>query len=479
MSEATEKLVILHTNDIHSFFEQMPQIKTVLDTAKSFHAKHEVLTVDCGDHMDRMRMETEGSSGLANVEILNACGYDFIVPGNNEGLTYTAEVLAQTYAHARSSIVCGNMLEASTLKPPAWMTPFQIVQKGRLSVGVIGVTAYYPDFYRLLDWEVLDPFEVTNQLVDQLRPQVDILIVLSHLGWANDERMARELEGIDLIIGGHTHHLLEHPVRVNRTYIAAAGKFGQYVGQIVLHYDFASRSIVSLSGECIDVSSYPASPLIEDMIERYRRIGKQRLEHPVAHLNQPLFIDWHRESSLGNLLAAGLKKWVGADIGIVNAGQILDGLEAGAVTPETLLNICPSPINPCRLLLTGEKIRLAIEEALLEQFIENPIRGFGFRGKVLGTLCVEGLQIEYDSTRGAYEKVLDVRIGGESMQPNRTYIVGTIDMFTFGIGYSSLGKGSGTQYFLPEFLRDVLREQLRQPEEIEKSKRKRWHDKGD
>lgn len=139
-----------------------------------------------------------------------------------------------------------------------------------------------------------------------------------------------------------------------------------------------------------------------------------------------------------------------------------------------LLQICPSPINPCRMLLTGERIWKALEESRIPEFMEKPLYGFGFRGKVLGILNVDGMRIEYDASAPAYSKIKRVWIGSEQLVMEKEYVVGTIDMFTFGIGFLSLSEGTEIEYILPNFIRDVIREELQETGAVQASQVKRW-----
>ncbi|WP_311198842.1 5'-nucleotidase [Paenibacillus hexagrammi] len=197
----------------------------------------------------------------------------------------------------------------------------------------------------------------------------------------------------------------------------------------------------------------------------------------MARLRQPLRLDWYGESPLGNLLAEGLRRWTSAEIGLVNSGQLLQGLKEGCITRGRLLEICPGPINPCRLRLSGAKLLQALEESLLGEFMEKPIRGFGFRGEVLGALCVDGMQIEVDSSRAPYHRILTATVAGEPLQVDREYLVGTIDMFTFGSGYLTLGQGTHIEYMLPEFLRDVLASQLQDEDAVASCMESRYSDR--
>jgi 5'-nucleotidase len=474
MADNRQKLAVLYTNDIHSYFERMPKVASVLEQLRSVHSENSLLVVDCGDHIDRMRMETEGTCGKANIDVLNSCGYEAIVLGNNEGLTYTFDEIADTYANAQFQIIGSNLRNGLTGELPSWMNHYCIMKKNGLRIGLIGVTAYYPEFYTLIGWKVLDPLEVTAKLVKRIRNDTDIVIVLSHLGLSQDKRMAETVQGIDLILGGHSHHLLEEPLRIQNTYLCAAGKHGQYVGEAVLEYDSEEHRLINITGRVIPVDCYPDSVQIAGIIQQHRVTGHKRLSAVVAELEEPLANEWGHESPMGNLLAAGLRRWSDADIGLVNAGQILEPLQAGEVTLERLLSICPHPINPCRITLTGEQIWKALEESLLEEYTSLPIRGFGFRGQVLGALCLDGAEVLYNPNGPRYGKIESIHLKDSLLQKEQIYQVGTIDMFTFGIGYLSLREGTNRTYYMPEFLRDVLAKQLSTPEELQLCKKTHW-----
>lgn len=471
---AVHKLTILHTNDLHSFFEQMPKVASAMKALRNGASDEEVLMIDCGDHMDRARIETEGTEGLANIMVMNETGYDIAILGNNEGLTFLPEVLHELYSHhAKFELLGSNFYDAALRQIPSWMSPYSIVRKGPLRIGIIGVTINFTTFYKLLGWDVRDPLHVTKQLVAQLRDQADIIIVLSHLGLRKDEQMAQEISGIDCIFGAHTHHLLTEPLRIGSTYICAAGKFGQHVGELSLYYDLKKKHIVQAEGRCVPVKHYDNDGSIQHLIDHYRCQGEHNLGKVITTLQAPLPIKWNQESALGNLLAAGIRKWTDAEIGIVNSGQLMHGLDAGEVTMKQLLTVCPSPINPCRMKLKGKHIRSALEQSLLREFYERPIKGFGFRGKWLGSLCFDGMTVTYDDTSQP-AKITDIWINDQPLDLERQYTVGTIDMFTFSIGYTSFAKGTDIHFYLPEFIRDVLHQQLMDQAEIERSMLARW-----
>ena len=179
--------MILHTNDLHSCFENMPKIASTIDEYRNQNAEEDLLLIDCGDHMDRMSTITEGSAGIANIEVMNATGYEIFVPGNNEGLTFSKSLFEEAFhMHARFNVLASNMMDLQTGNVPGWMLSSHIMNKGDLHIGLIGLTASFNDFYHELGWDIKDPIEVARQYVDLLRPQVDVIVLVSHLGFGFD-----------------------------------------------------------------------------------------------------------------------------------------------------------------------------------------------------------------------------------------------------------------------------------------------------
>ncbi|MBH5318529.1 bifunctional metallophosphatase/5'-nucleotidase [Paenibacillus sp. GSMTC-2017] len=474
MDRSEAQVVLLHSNDIHSRLENAARIATIITEERAKCGAERVLTVDIGDHMDRMRQETEGSDGKVNMALLLEAGYEVVTLGNNEGLTYTGEALSKLYNHPlQPAVVCANMKLSATSERPEWMHPYTIVVKNGLRIGLIGVTANFYEFYLLLGWTTSEPLEEIRMLVKEIREQVDVLVVMSHLGLPSDQKMAEQIEGIDLILGAHTHHLLEEPLIINDTTVCAAGKFGDYIGRVEISLDSCSRR-PRFQASCIPTGAFQEKQEASDIINNYRELSRHRLSRVITTLTEPLLVNPERESSFSNLLAAGLRRWTNADIALVNNGQLLGNLSVGPVTAGELHALCPSPINPCRMIIAGVNIRLALEQSLLEEFFHKPIKGYGFRGLVLGKLAVDGMIIQYDSTRPAMNKLISVEVNGEPLLDDKLYTVGSIDMFSFKVGYESLAKADNFQFYLPQFIRDVIEHELTNPESLQTCHKQRW-----
>lgn len=468
-----EKITILHTNDIHSHFEMMSANAAVISRERKAAGEDSVIVLDIGDHMDRAAVETEGTMGQANVDVINLTGYDAITIGNNEGLTVPLKALEVAYAGLQCPVVCCNIFEEDGSNPPVWMKEHIILEKNGIKIGITGATAAFESFYTLLGWDSRDPIKSIARQVQLLREQVDVVIVMSHLGIKADKMMAEQISGIDLILGGHTHHLLEEPLFIQGTAICGAGKFGNYVGKVVIERHPAQDRFTVTSGRCIPVDRTEFDPRVESAVLFHREQAIEHLKETVAVTDRDLEIRYDQESSFANLLAQAVRHHTKADIAIVNAGQLLGSLPAGEISMGMIHSVCPSPINPCVVKLSGAHIVQALEESLLPDFYHKQITGFGFRGKVLGVLAVDGLEVIFKEDR-SYHNIVQVSVHGVPIEKDRLYNVGTLDMFTFKVGYESLAEGQDIIYMLPEFIRDLLRQELSRPGALEESFLPRW-----
>lgn len=466
-------ITILHTNDIHSHFEQVSSIAAYVANQREAEKGSPLLLVDIGDHIDRMAVETEGTMGQANVDIINLTGYDVITIGNNEGLTLTPEDLGRAYAGLLAQVVCCNIVEEATGEPPSWMKKHTIIEKGGIKLGITGATAPFSAFYELLGLRALKPEEAIQREVEMLRPQVDIVILLSHLGLSTDQRLAEELQGLDVILGGHTHHLLEKPLQIGNTTVCGAGKFGSYVGRIRMQEQPDGTYRVT-EGGCVPVDSHILDETVGNALAKHRMHAEDTLSETVAITDRILPLDHTAESPFGNLLAQAVRNYTKTGISLVNTGQLLGPLPEGEISAGMLHTLCPSPINACIVKLKGKDIRLTLEQSLLSEFWSREIRGFGFRGEILGNVAVDGLEVLYDAARIPYDRIVQITFSGEALQDEQEYEVGTLDMFTFGIGYEHIAKGQDPEFMLPDFLRDLLRLELQRPLSLSECEHKRW-----
>ncbi|MFY0543943.1 bifunctional metallophosphatase/5'-nucleotidase [Brevibacillus sp. H7] len=475
MAGACRTLHILHTNDLHSHFRNMPHISTCLHRHRAEWEKRgeHVLTVDIGDHVDRMNVMTEATWGHSNVKVLNHSGYQYVTIGNNEGITFPKDKLDELYEQADFTVIVNNLIEPATGMQPHWAVPYAIHQWPDLRVAILGATIAFSPFYQMLGWEVSDPVPHIRNQVTALRSQADLIVVLSHLGYQQDVKLAQEVPGLDVILGAHTHHLLERGETVEGTLIAQVGRFGEYVGHVQLTLTMEDNRVLDAVAEVFPVKDYPPDEELQALLLQEKQAAETLLARPVTQLKTDLQIGWTEETPFGSMLAASIRRWTRAEVGLANGGLQLTPLQRGTVTYGDLLHCLPHPINPCAVTLTGAQLLQVLQRSIQPEAVHRELRGFGFRGKLIGWLGVDGLIVHYgDDSAG--RRITGVQVNGQPLDLHRDYRVGTIDMFMFSRIYPELLEGRDLRFFLPEMLREVLAETIRDEQLIQESFQPRW-----
>ncbi|WP_349408389.1 bifunctional UDP-sugar hydrolase/5'-nucleotidase [Pseudalkalibacillus sp. SCS-8] len=453
------KLHLYHTNDLHSHLEQWPKIMSFLKERQQIHNQNgeHVIRFDIGDHADRVHPLTEGTEGQGNVQLMNEAGFLNATIGNNEGITFSKAQLDALYKDANFQVVLGNLKDKFGERPH-WAKPYDIhTLPNGLKIGVIAATAPFKAYYELLDWDVLDPYDTIKEFAEIIRDQVDILILLSHLGLEADKQLAEEVDELDIILGSHTHHVLPDGIRSSKGItIGQAGKFGFYVGHMEIDWKEDEKKIHHVNAKVIDIRNQIPDEESERHLHQLKEAARHQLQEVVTVLEEPLDLEWFKKSSFTSLLSEAIREWCNTEIGMINAGLLLEPLNAGPVTKGDLHRVCPHPINPCKLLLKGEYLKEMIHQAMTKELVNLEIKGLGFRGKVIGQMIFDGVETEGRLLEDGEYHVRRIFINGEPLEQERIYTVGTVDMFTFGRLLPSVAYAEKKEYFLPEMIRDVL-----------------------
>lgn len=453
-----ETIYIYHTNDLHSQFEQWPALVYFLKQSKKTHEgkQDSYFYFDIGDHADRCHPMTEGLEGKGSVALLNQVKVDGVTIGNNEGITFSKRQLNNLYEKAEFPVLVANLFEKNGQRP-SWAKAYKILETSKgTKLGVIGVTIPYDPFYDILGWKIEDPFQMLPSLLEELKEKVDIVVLLSHLGLSNDEFIAETIKGIDVILGAHTHHLLEKGKRVKETLIGQAGKFGSHVGQVKISFDRTKQQILDINIDTFSISSDNADSEAELLLGQLNLQGKQRMNEYITSLDEPLMVDWLKESPAIKLLAEALKEWCGTEYSMVNSGLILESLPKGNITLADIHRICPHPINPCIVTISGSNLKETIHHAFTGKMKKLELKGYGFRGKILGHMVFDGIEVKTKKWDDEEEHVVSIQANGEEIQANKEYRIATLDMFTFGRLYPAIARTENKQYFMPELIREIL-----------------------
>ncbi|WP_181349543.1 bifunctional UDP-sugar hydrolase/5'-nucleotidase [Thalassobacillus sp. CUG 92003] len=458
-----EKIYLYYTSDLHSHFENWPQIIGYFKDKVKKHSEADdnYWLLDNGDHVDRFHPITEGLMGKSNVNMLNRAGYHFANLGNNEGITLAHEDLYSLYDTARFDIICAN-LKRHQGEQPKWLHSHKIVStKQGAKIGIIGLTAPFETFYRMLGWEIEDPYAVLHRELNQIAAEVDIVILLSHLGINDDEEMARRFPELDLIIGGHTHHLFKQGEVFHDTLVTAVGKHGTHLGEVILEWDHTNRELTRSEAYAVSTEYLDKDEDTNQFIEDLSKEASSYLRREIAYLPEPEKIAWFSDTDLMIGLVRQLQKWTDADVGMLNAGVLLDNLPKGKVTYEDVHRICPHPMNPCKVELSGDELLEVIRAGHSRKLTEIRLKGLGFRGEVIGKMVFTGVNIDTFTDSEGEQHVKHVTYQGRPLSSDETYSLATADTFTFGRLLPEIAYAQTKHYYMPELLRDLLMETLK------------------
>ena len=438
------KLRILHTNDLHSSYDAFKRVVTCINK----HRNDMCLVVDAGDMIDRKSVMISGSDGIAGTRLLFDAGYDAITIGNNEGFS---SALLKMVKESKVPFVCANLYNINGDELPIQKSILKTY--GDVRVLIIGNTVdgseSYNEFFAFTNIKAHEYIKCVRDELEKNKGNYDLCVVLSHAGIRRDREMAEAIDGIDVIIGGHSHTVLEDVEVVNGTLIHQAGKYGQYVGMVDLELN-EMKKIISYQGSLLTVNDYDEDERICNLIDTYRDEAVENLSKPLFTIKEDLWHDVVNENPITNLLADALydlhKDEV--DFGIINSGILNYGLPKGEVSELQLIGCSPSPLNPTRYHVSGKE---ALKQSLdFEYCLENRFAS-GFRGYYTGNLQVSYNVAVYVEGR----TIKEVYINGSLMEDDKQYYIISSDYIQRGSGYPTL---YGDDYLYDNYeIRDLVR----------------------
>lgn len=477
------RLVVLHTNDTHghpvSFFDYpMPGVGglPVRSTfVKSEREKSEnLLVLDAGD-LNTGRPESNFYKAEPDLIGMNHIGYDAMVLGNHE-FDNSLDVLKEQMELADFPLLSANIRrkDGSELCKPYIIKKF----KG-FKVAILGLTTEEtlsignPEIIK--DLVIEDEVVVARRLVPELRKKADLVIALVHLGIYDDnhrgsKRLAYNVDGIDLIIDGHSHTNLEEPLKVRNSYIVQAWHWGLTVGRAEI--TIKNRKIVGFGWKQIPMNLKNVKRLADGSKEitiKGKEIGEDKelveklksyvdgvkvmLAEKIGEAKEPFLNDnvRKRETALGSMVADSML-WYAAhqepDFAIQNGGGIRAALPSGEISKQTVYEILPFDNSVVVLSLKGEQV-----EELFNYIAAIP------RGKGAFPQVSKGISFKLDRDTGRCENVL---INGRPIDKERVYkIVTNSYLAAGGDGYKIFRKAldkNDTSRFQRDVFIDYIKE---------------------
>ena len=245
------RLVILHTNDIHSHFEPIRsgeyackggviERAALIDSVRNVYGEDKVLLLDAGDFSQGSSYFSE-LGGELEIAILNDMKYDCVTLGNHE-FDNNIEALEQRLAKLEGTKVVSANIDLSQFPISKYVSPYTVIERAGMKIGIIGlesnlaanVSAAVSD--RIPQ---LDNLEVTNSNAAILKDTLgcDMVILLSHIGYEEDLALIPGTRNIDLVIGGHSHTFVDDIVYVRdldgrKVPVITDGCWGLQLGEI-------------------------------------------------------------------------------------------------------------------------------------------------------------------------------------------------------------------------------------------------------
>jgi len=449
MKEALKTVSVIYTNDIHGAITPSKDDKNpggltggvayVGSAVKELKDKAQgnYVLLDGGD-WGQGSYESKLTKGKTMIDVMNNLGYDAGEIGNHE-FDWGRAALKDMIDEAKFPVLGGNVLEEGKLIDG--IKPYTIKEVNGLKIGIIGLispeTPGSVDPKNITGLKFASAKETVEKYIPELKEQgADMIFVLSHEGDVADEKLASSVTGIDLIVGGHSHTLMEDAKQVNNTIIVQAGTQGEKVGSINLAIDPQTKKIVSFKNTLIPVTdkNFKPDPEIEKIIAPVVNEAKEKMSEVVGKTEVNLTHDRKKvfETVMGNVLTDAMRESTGADVAMQNSGGIRDQIMAGEVTMGDLYRVLPFDKFIVSMDLSGKQIKDLMENSA---------------GRKKGNMQVSGITMDIEPKEAKWHKVSNIKIGGVPLDMNKFYRVTTDDFLAGGAnGYSTFTEGKNITY---------------------------------
>ncbi len=320
--------------------------------------------------------ESDLQQALCDLSILRKMGCDALVLGNHE-FDNPLALLRFQETFARFPFLSANLVDSWGKRP---FRSHILIEAGDLKVAVLGLTTESTARSEPLHLEgagFLNVVGTARDLIPPLGESADIVIALGHLGWFDNslpgstgsrDLAGASIEGLDVIIDGHSHTLFDNAVMIGSTLVAQAGSFGKYLGRFDLEIN--DGRITDWKWKAIPID--PAGgedPDISKRLKYYEWVGSRKIDQVIGKNLIPLDGDRDKvrsgETNLTRLVTDAVREVSGADIAIVNAGGIRDSIAAGDIRMRDAMAVMPFRSSLTVIELSGSEVAGILEAVSL------------------------------------------------------------------------------------------------------------------
>lgn len=436
---AADELVIMHTNDVHGYIDpEKPadmggflRRKVLVDSIRG--AEKHTLLVDAGDDVQGYMYFTL-YGGKVEYTLMDRLGYDIVVPGNHE-FDNGMEALKANYSLLNADRICANYDFTGTVLEGVFQ-PYTIKTFDGKRIAFIGVGCQPKGMIsdaNIEGVEYSDAMAVADSVAGALKSgkKADYAVVVSHIGYygskglPSDSLLAATSRNVDVIIGGHSHTLVNPknpnpPCHIKNAVgktvlVAQTGKLGQYLGKVTIDLDNLSATpdyellpVDSRYDNRIDAS-------LNEWLKPYRAGVDERMNKAIgtceADMSGDALMNW--VADLVYDLGSEMTDYK-VDMAVINKGGIRRPMMRGGVSQGLIETMLPFNNRVVLLEIDGKSLQ--------EGFDVMASRG--------------GDGISMQASAGMKDgKAVDVMIDGKPLDPNKTYLIATIDYLAGGGDY--------------------------------------------
>lgn len=371
-AEDTVDLVVLHVNDTHGRLAPydlngksvggIGRLSALVKQVRK-ESSNNVLLLHAGDMFSRGNPEVIYSGGQVNVLAFEKMGFDAMTPGNGE-FYFGIENLQRQIARVSTPFVHANVTykhHNGSILPPYVIKEIQGVKVGILGLGLI--RPWHQSSQMLI---LNDPVETAKKYVPELRPKVDFLIALTHIGAKNDSLLAAAVPELDLIVGGDSHTRLDKPSRIARTNgngrvpMVQARHYFQFLGRVdvKLKKDRGKYQVLRVDGKLLPIDERIESDA--QMVAFVAGFSKP-LNEVICRTEREIPNSRDERSALGDLVGEAVLHQTGADMVILTRNANTHGFAAGDIRLRDIYRIRQyrAPVMFARLSLDQIKTVLA------------------------------------------------------------------------------------------------------------------------
>ncbi|MGO5014069.1 5'-nucleotidase C-terminal domain-containing protein [Niallia sp. Sow4_A1] len=473
------KLTIMHMNDTHAHADLLPKMMTAIKEVRT--EDPEALLFNAGDVFSGTLYFNE-YHGKADLALLNMMDLDAMVFGNHEfdlGSSENGHKSLSEFVSAAKFPLLGTNVD---LSGDAFMNKLvkneftdspedgkvfdgMVKEVNGEKIGIFGLTTEdTANISSPVNVKFLNYIKEAERAVQAFEEMgINKIVAVTHLGYdsnpdfGNDLQLATYVDGIDVVVGGHSHTQLSEPVVVNKdekgtekepTVVVQAYQYSQLLGKLQVEFD-GNGVVIGQAGQLIDVASKEEDSEAAAILAPYKEkitelstqesgaIAKKTLANP--RLTDSDVSVRANETELGNLvtdamLAKAKERYPETVIAFQNGGGIRAAIEEGPITIGEIISVLPFGNDPVVVELSGEEIKQILEHSVSQA----PAESGGF-------LHVAGMKFTYDSTKESGSRVISmyVKVNGEyqEIQANQKYLV-TTNNFTAkgGDGFDVFAK---------------------------------------